>query len=602
MSADSGFAWLRQSSLILRRLSIKHRLLAAFLITSILPVGIVALYSNQIYEASTTAKISATSTQTLDQLSRNISRELEQYETLSENIIINSTIQDGLSRYDRLTDYDKNQLQTRIRNQLGQQIFSLSNLSSVVILTNGGSSFFDLGYQWYPGDQLATAMSRTTGSPYNAYWSYLRSNRGTPVLALTRKIYSEDNLNVQLGYLVISFDEKVFARNMYQSVSLGEGSSLYMTNSAGQVVSSSMDNIAPGDTFHPEIAQQVVTYRRQHNATPFEAKLDGQQALVTSSYIQSADWYLVGLIPRSFIVSELYGLRLNVIWFCLLTLLAAGLIAMWIYVSISSPMRSLLIFAKRVDRGRLDTPIVHYAHPDEMQRLTLTIYSMVGRLQTLIRQVQTEQHAKREMELKMLQAQINPHFLFNTLNSLKWSAMLSGNPSLTEGIGSLSELLRNTILLREEYIPLSREADNVQHYGNIQRIRSGDSFELHIHLQPGTQQCLVPKFILQPIVENSILHGGDGIGRLHITVNASMEHDELVIVIADDGRGFDPVSVAAAQEADERLSGIGIGNVHERIVLHYGEAYGLRTDSKLNQGTRTVIRLPIKSKEETQYV
>lgn len=602
MSADSGFAWLRQSSLILRRLSIKHRLLAAFLITSILPVGIVALYSNQIYEASTTAKISATSTQTLDQLSRNISRELEQYETLSENIIINSTIQDGLSRYDRLTDYDKNQLQTRIRNQLGQQIFSLSNLSSVVILTNGGSSFFDLGYQWYPGDQLATAMSRTTGSPYNAYWSYLRSNRGTPVLALTRKIYSEDNLNVQLGYLVISFDEKVFARNMYQSVSLGEGSSLYMTNSAGQVVSSSMDNIAPGDTFHPEIARQVVTDRRQHNATPFEAKLDGQQALVTSSYIQSADWYLVGLIPRSFIVSELYGLRLNVIWFCLLTLLAAGLVAMWIYVSISSPMRSLLIFAKRVDRGRLDTPIVHYAHPDEMQRLTLTIYSMVGRLQTLIRQVQTEQHAKREMELKMLQAQINPHFLFNTLNSLKWSAMLSGNPSLTEGIGSLSELLRNTILLREEYIPLSREADNVQHYGNIQRIRYGDSFELHIHLQPGTQQCLVPKFILQPIVENSILHGGDGNGRLHITVNASMEHDELVIMIADDGRGFDPVSVAAAQEADERLSGIGIGNVHERIVLHYGEAYGLRTDSKLNQGTRTVIRLPIQSKEETQYV
>ncbi|WP_411344349.1 sensor histidine kinase [Paenibacillus sp. WLX1005] len=602
MSADSGFAWLRQSSLILRRLSIKHRLLAAFLITSILPVGIVALYSNQIYEASTTAKISATSTQTLDQLSRNISRELEQYETLSENIIINSTIQDGLSRYDRLTDYDKNQLQTRIRNQLGQQIFSLSNLSSVVILTNGGSSFFDLGYQWYPGDQLATAMSRTTGSPYNAYWSYLRSNRGTPVLALTRKIYSEDNLNVQLGYLVISFDEKVFARNMYQSVSLGEGSSLYMTNSAGQVVSSSMDNIAPGDTFHPEIAQQVVTDRRQHNATPFEAKLDGQQALVTSSYIQSADWYLVGLIPRSFIVSELYGLRLNVIWFCLLTLLAAGLVAMWIYVSISSPMRSLLIFAKRVDRGRLDTPIVHYAHPDEMQRLTLTIYSMVGRLQTLIRQVQTEQHAKREMELKMLQAQINPHFLFNTLNSLKWSAMLSGNPSLTEGIGSLSELLRNTILMREEYIPLSREADNVQHYGNIQRIRYGDSFELHIHLQPGTQQCLVPKFILQPIVENSILHGGDGNGRLHITVNVSMEHDELVIVIADDGCGFDPVIVAAAQEADERLSGIGIGNVHERIVLHYGEAYGLRTDSKLNQGTRTVIRLPIQSKEETQYV
>lgn len=593
MPSTAKLKWFKKSSFLLRHLSIKHRLLIAFLITSLLPVVIVAFYSNQIYETSTTTKISETSTQTLDELARNISRELEQYETLSENIIINPSIQTGLARYSQLTDLDKNVLQTLIRKQLDQQIFSFSNLSNVVIMTNTGAAFFDLGYQWYPGDQLSQVITQTDDVPRNAYWSYLRSNRGTPTLALTRKIYSENDLNVPLGYVVLCFDEKGFARNLYQSVNLGKGSSIYITDDNGLVISSLNSAIVQGTIFRKDMISKMISSQHQEKSEAFESTILNTKMLVTHSAIQMANWHIIGLIPHSFIVSELNGLRNHIIVLCLLTLMLSAILSMWIYFSISSPMRSLLLFAKRVDRGKLDGMPQQGPYPDEMQQLTSTIYIMVDRLKHLIVQIQTEQQAKREAELKMLQAQINPHFLFNTLNSLKWSAMLSGNASLTQGIGSLSELLHNTILVKEEMIPLAKEVENVQHYANIQRIRYGDSFSLEVQLPEDTATWIVPKFILQPIVENSILHAGsDEHDKVNIRVEAYLCDQGIQIIISDNGKGFDQTTNIQQTTLHSPLSGIGITNVHERIRLHYGEPYGLITHSQINYGTTTEIILP----------
>jgi two-component system sensor histidine kinase YesM len=201
----------------------------------------------------------------------------------------------------------------------------------------------------------------------------------------------------------------------------------------------------------------------------------------------------------------------------------------------------------------------------------------------------------------MLQAQINPHFLFNTLNSLKWSAMMSGNDAVKQGIESLSELLRNTILVKEELIPLESEIDNLLHYATIQRIRYGDSFKLSFAMSDEElYACLVPKFILQPIVENSILHaGGEDGRRVGIRVEGRKEGTNLKIVIADDGKGFDMNDARARKTSSHaKLSGIGIGNVDERIRLHFGPTYGLATRSAPNEGTETVITLPILTKEE----
>jgi len=591
-----------KSSPLLRRISLKYRLLAAFLITSLLPVVFVALYSNMRYETSITNKISASSQQILAELTQNMTRELEQYETLSESIIINKSIQGGLPKFASLTDFEKNGLRTKISNELVQQIFRLGNLTNVVILTNDGQPIYDLGFEWYPDIQLEKLTEAVNASAGNAYWSYIRSNRGANRIVLSRAVFAEDNLNQRLGYVMILIDEKVFVRNTYGQVDLGTGSRIYIANSEGDVVSSVSKDIPHGEPFENSEVFDRLTGENKNEA--FYANVGGRKTLTVSSYIRSADWHLIGLVPHSFLVAELKEMRGNIVLFCFVTLLLSGALAMWIYFSIHSPMRALLQYANQIRMGQLETKIGR-SHPDEMGKLTETIDRMVEQLKQLIFQVASEQQAKRDAELKMLQAQINPHFLFNTLNSLKWSAMMSGNEAVKQGIESLSELLRNTILVKEELIPLEDEIANLLHYATIQRIRYGDSFKLNFSMSDeDLYACLVPKFILQPIVENSILHAGSEDGRrVGIRVEGIKEGTTLKIVIADDGKGFDINDVNARKSSSHaKLSGIGIGNVDERLRLHFGPTYGLTTRSAPNEGTETVIRLPIVTKEERSDV
>ncbi|MGN7355852.1 sensor histidine kinase [Paenibacillus sp. SAF-054] len=601
MHKDSLYSLIKSKSFVLRRLSIKNRLLAAFIITSILPVVFVSVYSNMKYETSVTNKISAYSMQILDELSQNATRELEQYETLSENIIINPYIQEGLPRFDQMSDYEKNQLQTQNGDELAQQIFQLGNISNVMILTNSGESFYDLGFELYPAKQIQSMLEATKQSFGNAYWTYLRSGRGTNTIALSRRIYAEDKLNKQLGYLIIFIDEKVFSRNIYKFVNLGAGSSIYISDADGMVISSLSDTIPKGSSFAgKEIFGPIdKQFHQEEKLTAFHTKVDNQQFLVASSYIRSANWFFVGMIPQKFILSELSEMRRNIVWICLVVLLLSGLISTWIYFTISNPMRSLLLYAKQIRMGRLEaTTSSRSSYPDEMDKLTETIDGMVEQLKQLIGQVQSEQQAKRDAELKMLQAQINPHFLFNTLNSLKWSAMLGGNESVTNGIESLSELLRSTIMVKDEFIPLQTEIENLLHYATIQRIRYGDSFVLHTEVDEELSANLVPKFILQPIVENSILHGvGDDERRVGIWVKASRQNHVLTICITDNGKGFDMNQAKIKRESHSKLSGLGIGNVDERIKLHFGAAFGLVMSSIVGEGTQTVITLPVYTNE-----
>lgn len=149
---------LKRQTGILRRMSIKTRLLIAFLITSLLPVLLVAFYSNYRYEISITDKLSAYSLQVLSESAINASRELQQYETLSESIIINDAVQEGLASFSEMQDYEHNLAITRVNDALGEQVFRLSNLSNVVILTAEGTPFYDLGYELYPNDQILNSL------------------------------------------------------------------------------------------------------------------------------------------------------------------------------------------------------------------------------------------------------------------------------------------------------------------------------------------------------------------------------------------------------------------------------------------------------------
>ena len=195
----------------------------------------------------------------------------------------------------------------------------------------------------------------------------------------------------------------------------------------------------------------------------------------------------------------------------------------------------------------------------------------------------------------MLQAQINPHFLFNTLNSIKWMAEMLNVKPISDTIGALSRLLRGTISDTNEKITIDDELQNVKDYITIQRNRYGDSFSFQLDLDVECLEYKITKFILQPIVENSLLHGLNEREDLAITIKVRNMLDWIYIYVEDNGAGFDVEAVLkqkSKEKLDGKLSSIGMINVIERVNLCYQSEGDIKIISEVNKGTVVIIKIP----------
>jgi len=200
--------------------------------------------------------------------------------------------------------------------------------------------------------------------------------------------------------------------------------------------------------------------------------------------------------------------------------------------------------------------------------------------------------AKREAELKALQAQISPHFLFNTLNCIRWAAFNKRNKKAADMTLALSNLLRMTIVNGSEFISLETEVANLFHYVAIFQMSQEKDFAFSTDIPHELKSYQIPKLLLQPLVENSLIHGlNDSIEKGKITVTAKKTEDNVCITIRDNGGGIDKSKPRKGQ----KFSGIGVENVNERIKLNYGAEYGLKIESELGQGTTVCLILPPKS-------
>jgi two-component system sensor histidine kinase YesM len=213
-------------------------------------------------------------------------------------------------------------------------------------------------------------------------------------------------------------------------------------------------------------------------------------------------------------------------------------------------------------------------------------------------EVVLEQEAKRKSEMKALQAQINPHFLYNTLDSIVWMAE-TNNSEVVTMTEALARLFRITLSRGEDQITLEQELEHVRNYLIIQSLRYINKFDYELDAEESLLQNKVLKLILQPLVENSIYHGiKNKRQKGHIRITARAEHGRLLILVQDDGIGMSPEKAAtilqsAASDHKDRFSGIGVRNVHERIQLYYGPEYGLQFESKPGEGTTVKVWLPL---------
>lgn len=307
-------------------------------------------------------------------------------------------------------------------------------------------------------------------------------------------------------------------------------------------------------------------------------------------------WIYLQSTPLSELLKEsrrIYALTLYMIAAAsLLSLLLAALISR----HISTPIRRLERSMKKVEEGNLDTR-VEVSSSDEIGRLSRAFNRMAYQIQELMNQNSAVHEMKRRSELQALQAQINPHFLYNTLDSIVWMAEGGKNREVVYMTTALAKLFRISLSNGKDLVPLSDEAEHIRSYLEIQKMRYGDQLDYSIEIDSELSGCKVLKVLLQPIVENAIYHGiknKTGIGMIRIF--GHRYEDLLLLQISDNGLGMAPETLLTLFEAKRTVSktgGIGIRNVDERIKLYFGQAYGLKIESEPNIGTTVYVTLPI---------
>ncbi|MCI3924645.1 sensor histidine kinase [Paenibacillus sp. TRM 82003] len=328
------------------------------------------------------------------------------------------------------------------------------------------------------------------------------------------------------------------------------------------------------------------------------AELDGKRYFMTVATSDYMPWSYVMLMPYEQLFQTVEAVkRLALIVFSSLFLLSL-FVSMRFARNVTGPIESLNAKMKNVQKGNFlvaDEPSERSFPMDEAGQLHRNFRIMLQRIDELITENYRKQLAIKDSEFKALQSQINPHFLYNTLESINWSAKASGQQDISNMVESLGYLLRSAINHKDPLIPLREEMSIVQHYLTIQKVRFEERLDFETDIPPELGRYIIPKLSLQPIVENAIHYGLERmIEPCRIRVRARLDGDQLELTVDDNGPGMDAKTMELWRRGELRTRGAGVGlrNIDERIRLMFGEEYGLTLHSEPKTGTRVTVRLP----------
>ena len=382
-------------------------------------------------------------------------------------------------------------------------------------------------------------------------------------------------------------------------VTLGNGGYIYLMDSKGEII------------WHPKFELIASGRVKENNLVAAgyddgsrEEIFNGTRQTVVTKTVGYTGWKLVGVIKGTGISLNMLKTRLFIVFVILLIIFIVILINSYISFRVTNTIRELEKSVKALEEGNLDADI-YMGGSYEVQHLGKSVQDMKFRIKGLMQDIVSEHEEKRKSEFDSLQAQINPHFLYNTLDIIVWQIENEKQSEAVHTVTALARFFRLSLGKGKNIVTVRDEIDHVKNYLMIQHMRFKNKFDYEFDIAEDVLELPSLKLMLQPLVENAIYHGmefmdGDGM----ITVKAWRKEDELYLSVADNGLGMtedkvEMILTGKSTSGNGRGSGIGVKNVNERIKLYFGEAYGLTIDSEPDEGTTVIIHLPAKDEKES---
>ena len=414
---------------------------------------------------------------------------------------------------------------------------------------------------------------------------------------LSRKIINYNTLD-DLGYLLMDLEEMILEQ-AYKSLQDNQNEEIYICDEYGTVISHA-DKKKIGSTikFKP-YAGSVLNSQELNGYILYTEDVDEVAIYAT---IQSNWWRIVKTIPTSYLYEEINDIQRNFVVGGIIYGLAIILFMIFFSVRYTEPMMKMMNVIKKAEQGDL-TVRTEVSTNDEVGQLGASLNNMIAEMQNLIDRLVKEEQEKKEVELEALHAQINPHFLYNTLNTIKWMAKIQGNNSVSRAIVALVKLLRVSTNLGRDMITLKEEIEYVNNYIVIQKLKYNEAINMTYDIDDTCMDVMMPKLILQPIVENAIIYGiSDEHKDINIVIKSFKKESEMFIEITDDGPGMgsEIVEEILKYKSDKnRFSKVGLNNINQRIKLYYGDDYGLRIETSKGMGTKIIVNIPDQAGSES---
>ncbi len=403
--------------------------------------------------------------------------------------------------------------------------------------------------------------------------------------------------NKLIGVLEIDIlIEKMFGD--LSELQLGNGGFIYILDQSGRIISpyqnNDLENIRlsmfPGDNGIKEIISA------------------GQKFRVAYETIKATGYKIVAVVPESEMLNELVHQKNYLIYTIIAGTIAVFLITFLTTNFLFARLKIMIKMMKRIQGGEFGVRIAEQGH-DEIGELAISFNQMAANLEEVMKNLIEQETAHRDAEIRALQSQINPHFLFNTLEGLRMECELREEYDLAEAVTSLGKLFRYNIKWTNRLVPLRQEIQYVNNYITVMKIRFRNKFSFEVDIAEELQDYLVIKMLIQPLVENCFYHAFknlDGIWEIHI--RGRITGDNLYLEIDDNGIGIDSERLAKINrgllddnhaEIDKKTEGfIGLWNVNKRIKMQFGMEYGISIRSVLNRGTKIIIRIPVNHDEQ----
>lgn len=567
---------------------LRRKLFICIMLLIILPLITAGLFLNNQFTDISIRKSCETNLQILKQTRQSFEDMISDANDLSIGILRNDNVQ-ALAKYKLDNTQEFNELYTEISRWLDDVIGSKAYFHSIC-LYKGNEILFQKGGLIEAEDPAS--IKKAVQMNGRGFWTdvyNIEANSGAnTVISFYRGIMDFGMLDRNIAVERISVNEETLY-GFYRNINPYKGGKIFLTDADGFVLSSSDKETIGADFSKYEHIKKAL----QQKEGFFLATIENEKSVVLHYTVSGPNWQLIETIPLESFMPGKTAVNMVIVIAVLLCILFGILFSIIQSIYLVKPLSRLHKEMYKLRKGDFHVAL-NTQRKDEIGEINLGFTEMASQLEKTINDVYIGKIKQREAELIALEAQINPHFLYNTLDSIHWLALKNRDYDVSEQIEALSGIFKHVLNKGREIVSVREEIDFLKDYMFLQKAKYGDRITLDIRVENDSLEYATPKLILQPLVENAILHGLEQkVEGGTIQVDIAREDGILRFVVRDDGKGSDEAKIRSMLADGEQSTNIfALKNIDERIKLRFGDSYGLSFHSREGSGTRVEVRLP----------